>query len=162
MLCIGGTLGCSAHRLAITAVERERDTDLLTIVAGDLEPIGTPAGIALVDGDAAIVAPLLAPSAVTLEQQPVHLHHAVDTLGIMRGAPGFLRVAAEQSMNAAVSRRLAGRRQAAGCRQPSPLTERHRVADLCLAPKNREPIPNALTAVLGLATDAIIAEAARS
>ena len=58
------------HCLAITAVERERGAHLLAIVAADLEGVGTPAGVALVGGDPAIVAPLLRVSAVTLEQDP--------------------------------------------------------------------------------------------
>jgi hypothetical protein len=56
------------HCLAVTAVERERDAHLLAVVAGDLQSVGTPASVALVDGDAAVVTTLLSVFVVTLEQ----------------------------------------------------------------------------------------------
>ncbi len=55
-----------SHRLAVAAVEREGDTHLLAIVAGDLQPVGTPAGVAEVDGDPAVVTPFLAAFAASL------------------------------------------------------------------------------------------------
>ncbi len=51
-----------SHRLAVAAVERERDTHLLAIVTCDLQPVGAPAGVAQIDGDPAIVTPFLAAS----------------------------------------------------------------------------------------------------
>src|SRR5262249_42655561 len=50
--------GEEAHGLAITAIEREGDPHPLTVVAGDLKAIGTPAGIGLIDGDASVMSPL--------------------------------------------------------------------------------------------------------
>ncbi|TCP65579.1 hypothetical protein C8J43_11016 [Sphingomonas sp. PP-CE-1G-424] len=55
-----------SHGLPVAAVERERDTDLLAIVAGDLQPVGALAGVAKVDGDPAVVTPFLAAFAVPL------------------------------------------------------------------------------------------------
>jgi hypothetical protein len=65
------------HRLAIAAVDRERDAHLLAVVAHDLERVGA-AGVALVDRDPTIVAPFLPLLTAALEEQPVHLHDAVD------------------------------------------------------------------------------------
>lgn len=97
------SLGCSAHCFAIAAVEREGDADLLAIVAGDLQPVGAPAGVALVDRNPTIVAPLLPPFAVTLKEQPVHLHDAVDALWIGLCTPGLLGLSAQQGMHAAIA-----------------------------------------------------------
>jgi len=59
--------GCDMpHRLAVAAVERERHTHLLAIVARDLQPVGAPAGVALVDRNPTSVAPFFAMLAVTL------------------------------------------------------------------------------------------------
>ena len=91
------------HRLAVAAVERERDPHLLAIVTGDLQPVGAPARVALVDGNAAVVTALLVPFTASLEQQPMHLHDAVDALGIGRRAPGLLGLAAQQGMDAAIA-----------------------------------------------------------
>ena len=55
-----------SHGFTVAAVERECDTHLLAIVAGDLQPVGTPAGVAEVDGDPAIVTPFLAAFAASL------------------------------------------------------------------------------------------------
>jgi hypothetical protein len=77
------------QRLAIAAVERERDADLLAIVAGYLQPVGAPAGVALIGGDPTVVAALLAAFAVPLEQQPVELQDAIHALGIGRCVPTF-------------------------------------------------------------------------
>ena len=56
------------HCLPVAAVEREGDAHLLAIVAADLQRIGAPARVAPVDGDTAVVAPLLALAAMGLEQ----------------------------------------------------------------------------------------------
>ena len=84
------------HRLAVAAVEREGDADLLAIVARDLQPIRAPAGVALVDGDPAVVTSFLAMFAIPLEQQPVHLHDAVHALWVGACAPGLFGLAAQQ------------------------------------------------------------------
>lgn len=57
------------HRLAVAAVEREGDTHLLAVVARDLQPVGAPAGVALVNGDPAVVTAFGASPAMPLEQQ---------------------------------------------------------------------------------------------
>lgn len=57
----------------------------------------------LVDGNAAVVTALLVPFTASLEQQPMHLHDAVDALGIGRRAPGLLGLAAQQGMDAAIA-----------------------------------------------------------
>lgn len=88
------------HRFAVTAVEREGDAHLLAIVAGDLQPVGAPAGVALVDRDPTIVTSFFPLLTVALEEQPVHLHDAVDTLCIGRCAPGRLGLTAQQCQQA--------------------------------------------------------------
>jgi hypothetical protein len=59
------------HGFAVATVKREGDAHLLAVVAPDLERVRTPARVALVDGDPAIVAPFLALAAVALEQVAV-------------------------------------------------------------------------------------------
>ena len=77
------------HCFTITAVERERDTYLLTVVAADLEPVRTPACVAVIDSDAAVMTSLFGAFAMPLEQQVMHLHDAVHALWIGRCAPGL-------------------------------------------------------------------------
>jgi hypothetical protein len=52
-----------------------------------------------VNGDLPVVSPLFAAAAMTLEQQTVKLHDAVDALRIGRCALVSFRLAAEQSMH---------------------------------------------------------------
>lgn len=67
----GDTAGCRdvAHRFPITAIEREGDAHLFTVVAADLEPVGAPPGVAGVDSDPAVVPAFLTAAAVPLEEQ---------------------------------------------------------------------------------------------
>ena len=51
-----------AHDLAVAAVEGKGDAHALAIVAGDFEAIGAPSGVALWDGDAAVMPALGAAS----------------------------------------------------------------------------------------------------
>jgi hypothetical protein len=53
--------------------------------------------------DLAVVAPFLAMFAVPPEQQAVHLHDAVDALGIERCASILIRLAAQQGMHATIA-----------------------------------------------------------
>src|SRR6516165_7169711 len=62
--------GEEAHGLAITAVEREGDSHPFTVVAADLKAVGAPAAVALIDGDASIMAPLDA-AGMAIEQEAV-------------------------------------------------------------------------------------------
>ena len=72
-----------AHGFPITAIERKRNSHPLAIVAADLEAIGAPAPIALIDCDAAVMPPLDTAS-MAIEQQAMGLHHPVDPLVIGR------------------------------------------------------------------------------
>src|SRR6516225_2271660 len=75
--------GEETHGLAITAVEREGDPHPFTVVTADLKAVGAPAAVALIDGDASIMAPLDA-AGMMIEQEAVDLHHAVNPLVIGR------------------------------------------------------------------------------
>jgi hypothetical protein len=72
-----------AHGFPVTAVEREGDPHSLAIVAADLEAIGTPAPITLIDRDAAIM-PALGTTGMAIEQKAIDLHHSVNPLVIRR------------------------------------------------------------------------------
>src|SRR4051812_45034701 len=74
----------SAHGLPIAAVEGEGHAHALAVVAADLQAVRAPAGVARVHGDAPLVPALLA-AGVALEQEPMHLHDAVDPLHVRRG-----------------------------------------------------------------------------
>src|SRR6516165_7897780 len=54
-----------------------------TVVAADLKAVGAPAAVALIDGDASIMAPLDA-AGMAIEQEAVDLHHPVNPLVIGR------------------------------------------------------------------------------
>ena len=69
--------------IPITAVERKRNPHPLAVVTADLKAVGAPAVVALIDGDASIMAPLDA-AGMTIEQEAVDLHHAVNPLVIGR------------------------------------------------------------------------------
>ena len=64
--------GCCdiAHGFTVTAVESEGDADLLAVVTGDLQPVRTPARVADVDRDPAIMPALLVAASGTLESRP--------------------------------------------------------------------------------------------
>ena len=78
--------GEEAHGLAITAVEREGDPHLLTVVAADLKAVGAPTAIAFIHCDPTVVPPLDA-AGMAIEQEAVDLHHPVDPFVIGRLAP---------------------------------------------------------------------------
>ena len=98
-----GTRSDIADRFPIAAVGGEGDTDLLAIVAGDLEPVRAPPRVACIDCDPSIVAALFVPYADALEKQAVLLHYAVDTLGVGRCAPGCFGPSTQQGMLATVA-----------------------------------------------------------
>ena len=75
--------GEEAHGFPVTAIEREGNPHPLAIVAADLEAIGAPTPIALIDRNAAVMPPLDTAS-MAIEQQAVDLHHPVDPLVIGR------------------------------------------------------------------------------
>lgn len=95
--------GDVAHRLPIAAVEGEGDADLFAIVAADLKAVGAPACIAGGDSNTAVMPPFCAATRMTLEQQAMQLHDAVDTFWIGRCAPIFFRFAAQQRMDASIA-----------------------------------------------------------
>ncbi len=95
--------GDVAHRLPIAAVEREGDADLFAIVAADLEAVGAPACISGGDSDTAVMPPFRTATGMTLQQQAMQLHDAVDAFWIGRCAPVFLRFAAQQRMDASIA-----------------------------------------------------------
>ena len=99
-----------SHRLPIAAVEREGGADLIAVIACDLQPVGAPAGVALVDGDEIVVTASLMPFTVTLEQQPVYVHDAQTRLTFGAGRPSLpVCRAAQQGKDGAIAvdRRLA-------------------------------------------------------
>src|SRR5215470_7547036 len=61
----------------------KRNPHPLAIVAADLEAIGAPASIALIDRDAAVMPPFDTAS-MAIEQRAMGLHHPVDPLVIGR------------------------------------------------------------------------------
>src|SRR5947207_5243006 len=69
--------------LAITAIEREGDPHAFTVVAANLKAVGAPAAVALIDGDASVMAALGA-AGMAIEQEVVDLHHPVNPLVIGR------------------------------------------------------------------------------
>jgi len=75
----------------------------LAVVATDLEPVGAPAQVRAIDGDAAVVPPLDAVAGVTLEQEAVHLHDPVDALDVNRRATFIAAPASEQSVHPAIA-----------------------------------------------------------
>ena len=75
--------GEEAHGFPVTAIEREGNPHPLAIVAADLEAIGAPAPIALIDRNAAVMPPLDTAS-MAIEQQAMDLHRPVDPLVIGR------------------------------------------------------------------------------
>ena len=95
--------GDIAHHLPIATVECEGDTDLFAIVAADLEAIGTPACIAGGDSNAAVMTPFRTATRLTLEQQAMQLHDAVDSFWIGRCASVCFRFAARQRMDASLA-----------------------------------------------------------
>src|SRR5829696_4633616 len=81
---------------------REGDAHALAVVAADLQAIRAPAGVARVHGNATLV-PALPAAGVALEQEPMHLHDAVDTLHARRGPALPLGLAAQESMNPSIA-----------------------------------------------------------
>src|SRR6516165_3641074 len=79
----GYLIGEETHGLAITAIEREGDSHPFTVVAADLKAVGAPAAVALIDGDASVMAPLDA-AGMAIKQEAVDLHHPVNPLVIGR------------------------------------------------------------------------------
>lgn len=75
--------------LTVAAVEGEGDTDLLLVVAADLEAIGAPSDIRTFDGNLAVVKAIINRSGMTHQQQVVQLHNPVNALGIWPRTPQF-------------------------------------------------------------------------
>ena len=96
----------------VTAIEREGNPHPLAIVAADLEAIGAPTPIALIDRNAAVMPPLDS-ATMAIEQQAMDLHHPVDPLVLGRLQARCQRLALEDGANTpvAVGRSSAG----AGC-----------------------------------------------
>src|SRR5215203_5243007 len=95
--------GDEAHGFTVAAVQREGDTDPLTVVAADLQAVRAPARVANIDGDFALVTTFLATANMALEQEAVQLHHAVDPLHVWCRTPFPLSVAAKKGMNPPVA-----------------------------------------------------------
>ena len=91
-----------AHRLAITAVEGEGNTDPLAILAPDLKPIRAPAPIRLRDGDPAVMTSL-SPACMALEQERVLLHDPVDPFMVCRRAALGQRFPAPDGVHPAIA-----------------------------------------------------------
>ncbi|VWC63965.1 hypothetical protein BLA50215_00007 [Burkholderia lata] len=71
-----------ADRLPIAAVQCERDADRLAVVAPELEAIGTPAQVARLDRNTAVVPPSVSLATAALKQQLVLAHHPIDSFGV--------------------------------------------------------------------------------
>ncbi len=97
-------------RLAVAAVEGKGDAHPLAIIATDLEPVRTPAAIGAINGNTPVMAAFLTFAGVPFEQQAVHLHYSVDPLHVDRGAALLATLSPDQSVDAAGSRKSAGRR----------------------------------------------------
>src|SRR5829696_4387702 len=95
--------GDEAHGFTVAAVQREGDTDPLTVLAADLQAVRAPARVANIDGDFALVTTFLATANMALEQEAVQLHHAVDPLHVWCRTPFPLSVAAKKGMNPPVA-----------------------------------------------------------
>ena len=77
-LC-GGDMG---DCLTVAAVEGEGDTDLLLVVAADLEAVGAPSDVRTFDSDLTVVEAIIDCSCVANQQQIVQLHDPVNALCI--------------------------------------------------------------------------------
>lgn len=95
--------GChEADGLPVAAVEGEGHAHALAVVAADLQAVRAPAGVARVHGNAPLVPALLA-AGVALEQEPMHLHDAVDPLHVRRGPALPLGLTTQESMNPSIA-----------------------------------------------------------
>src|SRR3954447_10159942 len=90
------TVPHEAHGLPVAAVEGEGHAHALAVVAADLQAVRAPAGVARVHGNAPLVPALLA-AGVALEQEPMHLHDAVDPLHVRSGTTLPFGLAAQES-----------------------------------------------------------------
>src|SRR5262249_23434560 len=90
-------------RLAVAAVQCEGDAHLLAIVAAYLEPVRAPSRVGAVDRDAAIMPAFLPATGMSLEQQTVRLHDAIDPLHVHCRAALFATLTPEQRVDAAVA-----------------------------------------------------------
>ena len=81
-------LGCGhmSHDLAIAAIERKGDANLLFVFARDLEAVGAPACIGMINRNSAVMTALFRAAGVAPKQETVLLHDAVDPLSIGRSA----------------------------------------------------------------------------
>src|SRR4051812_36044796 len=79
-----------------------RHAHALAVVAADLQAVRAPAGVARVHGNAPLVPALLAAS-VALEQEPMHLHDAVDPLNVRGGTTLPFGLATQESMNPSIA-----------------------------------------------------------
>ena len=107
LACDATSGGEEAHGFTITAVEREGDPHLLSILAADLKAVGAPTPIAFIHCDPTIVPPLDT-TGMAIEQQAMDLHHPVDPFVIGHLAPEGQRLALEDGVDTpvAVSRQL--------------------------------------------------------
>lgn len=96
----GGDMG---DCLAVAAVEGEGDTDLLLVVAADLEAIGAPSDVRTLDGDLAVVKVIIDRSGMTHQQLIVQLHHPVDALGIGPRTPQFPGIPTQDGMDTPIA-----------------------------------------------------------
>jgi hypothetical protein len=92
-----------SHGFPIATIESEGDADLFSVVADDLEPIGTPAAVAGIDCNPTVMPTFCATPAVPLQQQAVELHDPVNPLGVRRRSSIALGLTAEQRMNATIA-----------------------------------------------------------
>lgn len=92
-----------AHGLAVAAVQRDGDAHALAVLAAGLEAVRAPAGVADIGRDTAFVQALRSTKGMSREQEPVHLHHPIDTLHVRRGVAILLSLATQQGMDATIA-----------------------------------------------------------
>src|SRR5690606_7061269 len=68
------------HGFSVAAIERERNSDTLSIVAPDLEAIGAPAGIWSLYSDCPIVCSGVESARVTSQEKTMRLHNSIHSL----------------------------------------------------------------------------------
>jgi hypothetical protein len=76
--------GDKAHGFPVAAIQRERDPDLLAIVAAQFKAIRAPPQIGAVDRDPPVVPPFLSTTGMSLQKKTVSFHDAIDALVVGR------------------------------------------------------------------------------
>jgi hypothetical protein len=90
----------------VAGIQREGHADNLTVVAGNLESVRTPACIAPQRDHLAVMRTVRTLSAMFGEQQTVYVHNPIKTLVVDPGAPFSLQASVQIYQDATISERL--------------------------------------------------------